>query len=221
MNIKLNIILLLFCCAICLSACNASKYEIDLLSGQDISDEEQDGLAEPALAIPEAEPDLSCFVHICGAVVNPGVYEIASGSRIFEVLSLAGGFTDDAAADAVNLAMEAIDGSKIQIPTKEEMAEKMAAFEADFHDLQANFWISEKDGYLEAGASPSLTDLVNINTAPYDILMTLPGIGKAKAESIISYREEKGKFAVIEDIMKITGIKDAVFSRIKDKICVD
>ncbi|MCL2719649.1 MAG: helix-hairpin-helix domain-containing protein [Lachnospiraceae bacterium] len=253
MNIKFNIIILLFCFGICLSACKTKQYEIELLlsapdesyeeteksvGNKSVIDSSSDGFSESINDIFKNEADLFSetsllretnllseeivsFVHICGAVMNPGVYEVLNDSRVFEVLNLAGGFTDDAATDAVNLAMTIIDGSKIQIPTKEEIA---ALGTKEIHE---NAWVSK--GYSIPGnntaaasgeSSNGLTDLVNINTASLDMLMTLPGIGKAKAESIILYREEKGKFNIIEDIMKITGIKDAVFGRLKDKICV-
>ena len=211
MKIKLNKIVLLLCFSIFLSACNTKQYEIELVSTQpDESHGESYAISDEVEgAVMEALSDSLYFVHICGAVINPGVYEVTSGSRIFEVLNLAGGFTDDAATDAVNLAMMVIDGSKIQIPTVEEMM-------AEPPDAT---WVSGEQ-QAETGNTKVQTDLVNINTAPLESLMTLPGIGKAKAESIIRYREEKGRFNVIEDIMKISGIKDAVFGKIKDKICV-
>lgn len=219
MNIKLHTVILLFCFGISLSSCSSKQYEVELLSSvHDASfaelDQSMNELSESSAALTEDEPKQVFYVHICGAVVNPGVYEVDSKSRIFEVLQLAGGFTPDAATDAVNLAMAVMDGSKIQIPTVLELE---TAIEASGQD-----WIFSADGAkAKHGSQPSeLTGLVNINTADIDSLMALPGIGKAKAESIISYREEKGKFNTIEDIMNITGIKDAVFSKIKDRICV-
>ena len=231
MDKKLHMILLLFCVGISLSACKTKQYELELLSAvSDTLDEETDEAISAFPIVVTEEPNRYYFVHICGAVVSPGVYEVASESRIFEVLHLAGGFTDDAAVDAVNLAMPVTDGSKIVIPTYEEIA-ALKVSDQQVSDWQASDWqvsdqpfsawiSSEAAGKANEDTASELTGLVNINTASLDSLMTLPGIGKSKAESIISYREEKGKFAVIEDIMKITGIKDAVFSKIKDRICV-
>jgi competence protein ComEA len=224
MNKKLNIIVLLFCFGIYLSACGGKQYEIELLApdtdasasdlktdlpGTIIPSEDGENQTPSEDALSESS---SSFVHICGAVMNPGVYEVAADSRIFEVLKMAGGFTAEAATDAVNLAMTVVDGSKIQIPTIDEVA---ALTEAE------SAWVSHNEnGTASVNSSDTPTGLVNINTAGMDALMTLPGIGKAKAESIITYREENGKFNVIEDIMKITGIKEGAFSKIKDKICV-
>ena len=61
---------------------------------------------------------------------------------------------------------------------------------------------------------------VNINTAGKDELMTLTGIGEAKAQSILDYREEHGKFGSIEDLMLIEGIKEGVFNKIKEDITI-
>ena len=218
MNKKFNIIILLLCLSFFLSACKTKQYETMLLiNGNDAVCTESDVSNADAGMSNETEEELksSYFVHICGAVLNPGVYEVSSESRVFEVLNLAGGFTDEAATDAVNLAMLVIDGSKIQIPTLEEVT----AMSGASNGQDKTDWGSKGSGNPVNG-SEALTNLVNINTASLETLMTLPGIGKVKAESIILYREEKGRFTVIEDIMKITGIKDAVFGKIKDRICV-
>jgi competence protein ComEA len=220
---QLNIFVFLVFFALHLAACGGKDYEIELLAPESDTAGETDA-PHPDGLVPEggleAEPlaefsPIPCFVHICGAVADPGVYEVAAGSRVFEVLELAGGFADEAATDAVNLAATVTDGSKITIPTIAE-AEAAKAGEA---------WISEGDsGVSTAGVNDSgpasPTDLVNINTASREALMTLPGIGAAKADSIILYREENGGFKTVEDLMKITGIKDGVFSKIKDRIRV-
>lgn len=143
-----------------------------------------------------AEPDGRIYVHICGEVLAPGVYEMPEGSRVYELLSIAGGATDKGAPDTVNLAGVLKDGERVVIPSEEEAA-SMAE---------------------HAGAED--TGLVNINTASAEQLMTLPGIGESKARDIIQYREESGGFQTIEDIMKISGIKEAVFRKIQSLITV-
>ena len=127
-------------------------------------------------------------VYVTGAVVSPGVYTLYEGDRIYQLIDMAGGFRDDAAQGAVNLAEVLSDGQQINICTAEE-------------------YESEK--------------LVNINTATKEELMTLPGIGEAKADLIISYRNTQGSFKNAEDIKNISGIKDGVYSRIKDYICIE
>ena len=136
------------------------------------------------------------FVHICGQVVSPGVYELPLGSRIYEAVEAAGGFTQEAEQNYVNLAQVLEDGLQIEIPDKEGALEKKQQ---------------------EAAAADGLVD---INTATKQQLCTLPGVGEGKADSIIAYRESNGGFSSIEEIMKVEGIKEGMFARIKDKICV-
>ncbi len=132
------------------------------------------------------------YVHICGQVNNPGVYKCMEGDRIFEVLELAGGITETAYVDYINMAQPVSDGMKIFIPTKEE-ADNM---------------------------NDNSFGMVNINTATIEQLMTLSGIGESRAKDIIAYRDENGYFKTIEDIMKVPGIKEAAFNKIKDYISV-
>lgn len=136
-------------------------------------------------------------VYVCGAVAEPGVYELPEGSRVYEAVALAGGMTDEASQTAVNQAERLTDGQMIEIPTREQQQEKAAAEEA------------HADG------------LVNINTADLEELKTLPGIGDSKARSIIAYREKNGPFGVLEDIKHVDGIGDGVFAKLEGCIKVD
>ena len=145
------------------------------------------------------------MVHVCGEVVNPGIYELPAGSRIYEAVKAAGGFTENASEESVNLASPIEDGVQIRIYSKEE-AETLAAGAAPF------------DGFEASGEGKE--PVVNLNTATKEELMTLSGIGESRAEDIIRYREENGGFQNIEDIMKVSGIKDAAFQKIKDRITV-
>lgn len=134
-------------------------------------------------------------VHVCGAVVSPGVVSLPEDSRAEDALEAAGGFAEDAWRDYVNLAERVQDGEKLYFPTLDEK-ESLPVQEAT------------GDG------------LVNINTADVAALCTLPGIGEARARDIIAYRETNGAFESCEDIMKVSGIKDSVYSKISDKITV-
>lgn len=140
-------------------------------------------------------------VHITGYVANPGVYDVAEGARIYEVVRLAGGFLPEADESYLNLASVVCDGQKIQVLSKEEAA-------------TAKPFVSQTD-------NETTTKLININTASKEELMQLPGIGESRAISIITYREKNGSFKAITDIMKISGIKEAAFEKIKDYICVE
>jgi len=153
-------------------------------------------------------------VHICGAVVNPGVYELAEGSRVMDAVKAAGGFTDIAASDACNLAEKIADASRIYIPSVSEM-ERMAA--ENRQDFEAFVWEQEKE---QAAEQEHGQMLVNINTADADTLQTLPGIGESRAAAIIAYRQTVGAFSSIEEIMKVSGIKQSAFDKLKDRITV-
>ena len=146
-------------------------------------------------------------VYICGAVVSEGVYTLSYGSRVVDVLDMAGGYKEDAAKGYVNLAEPLSDGDKIYIPFQDEVDDEKNISQK----------IKGKDDIYGSGDGDRL---VNINKATRDELMTLPGIGGSKADDIISYREEHGKFSKIEDLMNISGIKTGVFNKIKDMITI-
>ena len=157
----------------------------------------------------DAEEELpeTLYVHVCGAVNAPGVYELRTDARIYEALEAAGGMTEDAAADWINQAEALSDGERIYVPTQEEAEESAQSVSGRWADPNGN-------------AGGSVSDKININTAAKEELMTLSGIGASKAESILKYRQEHGNFQSIEDLKKIEGIKDGVFNKIKDDITV-
>ena len=168
-----------------------------------------------------SEEAKTLVVHICGAVSAPGVYELPAGSRIIDAVEAGGGFLPEAEEACCNLAEEIVDGCQIYIMTKAEscadgQTEKKAGIQTSpDSDMQTT------DRNARSNSAPALENgLVNLNTADVAALMTLPGIGESRAKAIISYREQHGAFAMIEDIMKISGIKQAAFSKIKDKITV-
>lgn len=168
-----------------------------------------------------SEETKTLVVHICGAVSAPGVYELPAGSRIIDAVEAGGGFLPEAEEACCNLAEEIVDGCQIYIMTKSEscadgQTEKKAGIQTSpDSDMQTT------DRNVRSNSATALENgLVNLNTADVAALMTLPGIGESRAKAIISYREQHGAFAQIEDIMKISGIKQAAFSKIKDKITV-
>lgn len=192
-------------------------------------DTDQNRKAEPSagstdraeLSDASSEEEKTLVVHICGAVSAPGVYELPAGSRIIDAVEAGGGFLPEAEEACCNLAEEIVDGCQIYIMTKSEscadgQTEKKAGIQTSpDSDMQTT------DRNVRSNSAPALENgLVNLNTADVAALMTLPGIGESRAKAIISYREQHGAFAQIEDIMKISGIKQAAFSKIKDKITV-
>ena len=188
-----------------LPAVSSETAESAVLEGMVHEDVVHDGASFDG-AVSETEAMAPAFVvHVCGEVANPGIYELPAGSRIYEAVKAAGGFTENAAEESVNLASPIEDGVQIRIYSKEE-AETLAAGAAPF------------DGFEASGEGKE--PVVNLNTATKEELMTLSGIGESRAEDIIRYREENGGFQNIEDIMKVSGIKDAAFQKIKDRITV-
>lgn len=184
-----------FLTAVCFWGCKEEQTSIDLeevlqqmqtvstSTGEPVDETESTWEEEPVLV----------WVHICGEVMVPGVYEMTLESRIYDVLMAAGGFTEEADEQQVNLAAVVSDGMQIYIPAEGER-------------------VTREDGSQEG--------LVNINTASVAELCTLPGIGESKAEAIIVYREANGGFQSKEDIMKVSGIKQSAYAKIKDKITV-
>ena len=174
--------------------------------------------------LPAAQISQTIFVDICGAVANPGVYELDEGSRIFQAVDAAGGYLPEAAQNYLNKARSLMDGQQIYVPTEEEIAEHLEAIAAKAPEaLQGSE--SQDAGNVERPESSTAeeegSDLaINLNTADTSQLCTLSGIGQSKAEAIIAYREEHGGFTSVEEIMNVEGIKEGTFSKIKDKISV-
>lgn len=153
----------------------------------------------------EKESKKKLLVHVCGEVLNPGVYEIEEGGRVWEAVRLAGGFTQEADPDYLNQATKVTDGEQLYIPGKEETKERERVSESR----------------QEGGEGPSASGVVDLNKASKEELMSLSGIGEAKAEAILAYRQERGKFEKVEEIKEVSGIGEGVFRKIKEKIRVN
>lgn len=147
------------------------------------------------------------YVHVCGYVNNPGVYELPEESRVYEAVDMAGGVTTEGCLEALNLAVPVCDGQKIYVPSYDEYEQSMDG---------SNKFAASSNTDNDSGEG----GLININTASVELLMTLPGIGQSKAQSIIDYRNNNGKFNSIEEIMNISGIKKSAFDKIKTYITI-
>ena len=192
--------------AVFLSACaDVNEYTAQTGYGTEACDvvqenEPGDGISgETREDAPESAKE--CVVHIGGAVAKPGVYHLPDGSRLIDAIDLAGGLTEEAYADGCNLAEVLTDGLQYRIPTREEAVS------------------------LSTGGSPGTSSYtsdgkLDINRASEEELMQLSGIGKTRAQAIVSYREEHGKFASPEEIKQVSGIGDAVFAAIQGDITV-
>ena len=144
------------------------------------------------------------FIYVCGAVKDPGVYVLPEGSRVYEAIRMAGGMTPEANEAFVNQARVLVDGEQITVFTKEEtQGLDPDTFE---YDIPAADQVSQGK--------------ININKASAEELTSLSGIGEAKALAIIEYRETNGAFRETSDIMKVSGIGEALYNKIKDDIDV-
>ena len=161
------------------------------------------------------------YVDVCGAVANPGVFQLAAGSRVFQAIEAAGGYLPEAALTCVNRAGVLTDGQQLYILTQEEM-ERQGLDPAEM----AKASDGQMNGSAGTGQNTGMAaqvqqdNRININTADEAQLTTLTGIGATRAQAIIAYREENGPFAAIEDIMNVQGIKEGTFAKIKDEIVV-
>ncbi len=154
--------------------------------------------------VKDSQPEV-IYVDIDGAVNNPGVFMVPSGTRLFTLIDVAGGLKEDADTRNINRADEVKDRQKIYIPEINEI------------------YIPEPDvseNYESSSEAGSLNDSkININTASQSQLETLPGIGEVLAQRIIAYRNEK-MFSTIEEVMNVSGIANAKYDALKDLITV-
>ena len=144
----------------------------------------------------ENRHDEKIFVDVKGAVKHPGVFETTKDKRVKDLIEEAGGLLDDADTSTLNLSQKVKDQMVIYVLKHGEKPKQIS----------------------DGGSSSSNTDVININTANKEQLMKISGVGKTKAEAIISHREKNGDFKKKEDIIKVRGIGKSTFEKIKDKI---
>jgi competence protein ComEA len=135
---------------------------------------------------------VSVFVHVTGAVERPGLFELADGARVIDAIAAAGGFTETANREQLNLARLLTDGEQFAVPEVGEQAE-------------------------DAGPADSR---VNLNTADAAALDTLPRVGPAMAARILAWREANGRFITIDDLRNVSGIGDKTFEGLRELITV-
>ena len=155
-------------------------------------------------------------VHVAGAVKNPGVYDVPSSSRVIDAIEKAGGATENADLDQINLAEYVADGQKIEVPSF-----KRDDTLSNYQLITDKFNLEKSNSTEEKSAEKSKSSLVNINTADSSELQSLPGIGPTIAKSIVEYRKENGNFETIEDLKNVQRIGDKTFDKLKDSITVD
>ena len=144
-------------------------------------------------------PTTEILVDIKGAIQQPGVYHLPSDARLHELIFAAGGFTKEAEERQLNLAEKLSDQQMIYVPSKEEV------------DFSVELPQLNQEGNAETG-------LINLNTATLLQLQELPGIGPAKAQAIITYREENGLFKTVEDLLNISGFGEKTLEKLRAMI---
>lgn len=167
------------------------------------------------------------YVDIKGAVVNPGVYKVEDNTIVDEIITLAGGLTEQADTSLTNLAKVVENGDLIIIYTKEEIENSnLKESVIKIVDKECVCPNIQNDGCINNEITENITnkekqtDIININSATLEQLMTLDGIGESKAKAIIEYRETNGPFSKIEDITNVSGIGENVYQKIKDRLTV-
>lgn len=162
-----------------------------------------DNVAEKTEEIKPNQDDQNeqLYVDVKGAVLEPNVYILKDGSRVKDVIKMAGGFLENADQTKINLAARVEDEMVLYVP---EMGED---FESKYGDI---LFKSDQDQEQN----------ININTATAQELQSIPGIGASKAASIISYREKNGPFKEIGDLVNVTGIGEKTVEKFTDQITV-
>ncbi|MCL2224808.1 MAG: helix-hairpin-helix domain-containing protein [Defluviitaleaceae bacterium] len=168
-------------------------------------------VAEVAASVPYEETDY-IIIHVDGAVNEPGVFRLPVTARVDDALTKAGGAAEYANMAGINRAAFLQDGMKIKIPAQGEEAGEVFIFAEG---------AAQGGGATAAGSAPRSDGLVNINTATAAELQTLSGIGEARAQSIIRFRETHGNFSHIEELMNISGIGTGIMDRVRDSVTVD
>lgn len=182
--------------------------------------------------IPEETKEVSnkVNVEIKGAVEKPGVYQLFDTNIINDLIEVSGGFKENAYTNNINLSRKLNDQMVVYVYTKYEYSlvdkEKIVYVEKECSCPTFDISSCTNNGSSIINDGPSTysensdTNLVNINTASKEELMTLTGIGESKAEAIIKYRETNGVFKNIEDIINVSGISENIYAKIKDNISI-
>jgi len=156
------------------------------------------------------------FVHVHGRVALPGLYELASGARVVDVVAAAGGFADDAEQGAVNLARPLVDGEQLYVPAVGEEGAAGAGAGADA-GAGAGAGAGSAAG---GGASGPGAALVDLNSADAAALETLPGVGPATSAAILEWRRQNGAFRSVDDLLGVSGIGEKTLAKLSPLVTV-
>lgn len=169
----------------------------------------------------ESIPEEKYYVDIKGYVKKPGVYEVSKTSIVNDCLKLAGGLLKNADTTTINLSKPVSAAMVIYVPKKNEVIKSTTdKTTTTTTEIPNNAAIPDNSNTSSDTSSATLNLKINLNTASKEELTKLSGIGEAKAQDIIDYRNTNGSFKTIEEIKNISGIGDALFAKIKDNITI-
>lgn len=204
----------LFCTLIVVCICGCGKGTAEYISSEEkgsseLVESQTQEISSEIQQTEEIQEKKLLYVYVCGAVQSPGVYMLPEGSRVCDLFEAANGLTKDAATDYWNQARLLVDGEMLYVPTIEEAKESQMGRSDSSSDRN------------DSTDADNTSGKININTASLEQLMEIPGIGESKARAIITYRDTNGGFSSIEEVMNIEGIKEGVFSKMKEYIVVN
>lgn len=215
----ISCLLVLFCCIILLNGCRVAGTTGDVqIITRAASEPKEASIPINSTRMEPMEGKTSTsraeyiICEIKGQVVKPGIYDLAQGSRVSDLIKRSGGVLETGSLDWVNQARKLSDGEVVVIPNLGASREEFEAMQLGLPTPVATVG--------EPGTSNKPTDLVNINTASESELTTIPGIGPVTAQNIINYRTESGPFIVLEDLKKVNRIGDKTFEKLKPFICI-
>lgn len=189
--------------AVCAVVCGAAVLILNYCGSEDIS---------ATVTLPDIK------IYIKGEINSPGLYETGADTRLVELIEIAGGTTENADLERLNLAAILTDGTTVIIPARgsDDAVDPMIALTNGSENQSGQ--TPEK---VSAAPSKITSGTININLATAAELMRLPGVGEATAKKIISYREANGSFLAIEEIMNVSGIAEKTFEKMKQFLAVE
>ena len=176
------------------------------------------GIVAPLSTLPTP---LTVRIHVAGAVVRPGVYSVSSSARVVDAVTAAGGATSRADLERINLAQTIIDTEQVFVPfrssrtTKVTVAPRLRPSRSTVPAV-----VPTVPGAIPSATTSATTPLINLNSATSAQLDTLPGVGPSTAKAIISYRNRKGPFGKVEDLLNVPGIGPAKVGALRDQVTV-
>jgi competence protein ComEA len=171
------------------------------------------GQGSAAPSGPPGSPGPPVFVHVHGRVAQPGLYELAAGARVVDVVAAAGGFTEDADQGAVNLARPLVDGEQLLVPAVGEVPAGGSGAGGTGAGAGAGSGAAGAGGGTGGG-------LVDLNSADATALETLPGVGPATSAAVLEWRRQNGSFRSVDDLLEVPGIGEKTLESLRPLVTV-